>query len=402
MEQVRVVSCGNCRSLILTYVLSAATLLYLAFNVPAFSMSRLLPVTSSLSRFAECHDVLRNMLRGRWHQDVMTLEEVEKMRALYRETQGLMRYGQHTGDRCGMQVGRGYPDRYFRTMCDPDGDAPCCYDHVCRNMSLQQCTCPTCLHMRSPIYAEYATWRTLDPSCQPWNWSVSGLCQLLKNSTLVFIGDSLMRHLYTAFLLKARDNPVTGALQSNVSNDTRSACSGQHMFIRKRCRPVLDRDARLCNGSVLAKFFFLPSVKQARTIHKVVLGVPNSTRSMVFFGIGVHDFLKRKRTKTTLLRPLFKAMRSRQLSRPHLVWAGVHQLGMMRLPLKSSDGTGIRGFNQDIQHFLDGYHVPVFDTYNLTDNVMSLDGIHYGYGVNTMKVNIFLHYIHELKSLGKW
>ncbi|KAL8616008.1 hypothetical protein ACOMHN_014970 [Nucella lapillus] len=118
--------------------------------------------------------------------------------------------------RCGnLSVGDKHLN-YFKALCDPDGATPCCYNHVCRNKSIHECACANCEDMRTPIQAEYATWRTEDTSCQPRNWTMSDACRLLKNSTLHFIGESLTRHLYTAFLLVVRGNVQTGAFRPDT------------------------------------------------------------------------------------------------------------------------------------------------------------------------------------------
>ncbi|KAL8592914.1 hypothetical protein ACOMHN_050741 [Nucella lapillus] len=75
---------------------------------------------------------------------------------------------------------------------------------------------------------------------------------------------------------------------------------------------------------------------------------------------------------------------------------------MLKSALLTKNSNAARAYNKAIQQFLDLHNVSMFDTFNLTDNVMSFDGTHYGYGLNVMKVNIFLHYIQELVALGKW
>ncbi|KAL8592913.1 hypothetical protein ACOMHN_050740 [Nucella lapillus] len=157
---------------------------------------------------------------------------------------------QRPDNRCGnVNVGSTGMLPYFKALCDPDGAKPCCYHHVCRNKTIQECACANCEDMRTHIQAEYATWRTVDPSCQTRSWTVEVICRLLNNATIHFIGDSLMRHFFTAFLLTARGNPQTGAFRPDVNNDLRKMCSGLYMFSEKTCRLWVDTDTTICNGS---------------------------------------------------------------------------------------------------------------------------------------------------------
>ena len=106
--------------------------------------------------------------------------------------------------------------RWFRALCDPDGDNPCCYNNKCVNKTMEECRCTNCLDMRRPVQAEYATWQPVHPSCKPKNWTVAEVCRLLANSTLFFLGDSFVRHVYTALLLAVTGNDVTGAHKKDI------------------------------------------------------------------------------------------------------------------------------------------------------------------------------------------
>ncbi|KAL8616007.1 hypothetical protein ACOMHN_014969 [Nucella lapillus] len=124
---------------------------------------------------------------------------------------------------------------------------------------------------------------------------------------------------------------------------------------------------------------------------------------MAVFGIGFHDDLAVTSIKTRLLQPILQALKSDPLAPPHLLWAGLHSMGMMKSPsLKHQSNPEIRVFNRDMKQFLDQHNVSMFDTYNLTSNMMSFDGTHYGFGVNFMKAKILFHYIQELASQGRW
>ena len=107
--------------------------------------------------------------------------------------------------------------RWFRALCDEEGDTPCCFNNVCVNKTASQCTCSACYDLRRTVVAEHATWRPADATCETVAWlSVEEMCRLLKEWRLVLIGDSLMRHVYRALLMEVRVDEG-GALKRNVT-----------------------------------------------------------------------------------------------------------------------------------------------------------------------------------------
>ena len=174
------------------------------------------------------------------------------------------------------------------------------------------------------------------------------------------------------------------------------------MFSEKVCRLWLDENTTVCNGTVVLKNFHLLFARQAPDIHKAVLQLANVSRSLVVLGVGFHDQFAIDPIKDKILRPLLDILRSRSLRYPNLLWANVHKFGMMRTPLTKVDNSLVQTYNGAVQQLLQQYGVPVLDTYQLPDNVMSFDGQHYGYGVNTVKVSILLHYIQQLQAEGRW
>ncbi|KAK7494332.1 hypothetical protein BaRGS_00014435, partial [Batillaria attramentaria] len=139
----------------------------------------------------------------------------------FRQNQGVPPGFQRPDGRCGNVTLKDivpgmHPALWYRALCDPDGRTPCCYDNVCVNKPKEKCTCRNCYDQRRMIHAEYATWHAENPECQPLDLSVQQMCKVLDNSTLYFIGDSFVRHVYLSFLLAARSNDPTGAYMPNT------------------------------------------------------------------------------------------------------------------------------------------------------------------------------------------
>lgn len=184
--------------------------------------------------------------------------------------------------------------------------------------------------------------------------------------------------------------------------DLRPVCSGINMFTEKVCRHQLPYDVRACNGTLKIKLCYEYAVLFHHGIQRNILRLAKTPNSFVVFGIGMHNKFNETLIIDSLLRPLVQTMRAERVTWPKIVWAGVHKLGMMRTRNTTLGNDRVREFNRNIERFLARWGVPVFDTFNLTDNAMSLDTEHYGFGVNKMKVTILLHYLQQLRSLGQW
>ena len=115
----------------------------------------------------------------------------------------------------------GFQNAVFRALCDAEGPTPCCYNGTCVNRTQDQCVCADCLDMRSRIEAEHATWLPAQAQCRRRKLSVAEMCRLLANSTIVFKGASLVRHLYTGFLLTVTGNDIAGAQAKNIPKGKR-------------------------------------------------------------------------------------------------------------------------------------------------------------------------------------
>ena len=133
------------------------------------------------------------------------------------EEHGTPKGVQRPDKRCGnLAVGTKGRLFWFRALCDSEGATPCCYNYVCVNRTMDQCTCPDCIDMRRPLHAEYSTWQPTDAACRPRDMRTDEMCQFLGQANLTFIGDSLVRHLYTAFLLMMTGDDQAGAFKPNI------------------------------------------------------------------------------------------------------------------------------------------------------------------------------------------
>ena len=52
-------------------------------------------------------------------------------------------------------------------------------------------------------------------------------------------------------------------------------------------------------------------------------------------------------------------------------------------------------FNLSMEKYLSVHGIPVFDTFSLTSGVRSIDGTHFGMGLNMVKAQLFLNFLQE-------
>ncbi|BFY99553.1 hypothetical protein BsWGS_02593 [Bradybaena similaris] len=80
--------------------------------------------------------------------------------------------------------------------------------------------------------------------------------------------------------------------------------------------------------------------------------------------------------------------------RPRLLWLGAHAPGLLKSPrFAQQSSAGVEEFNAEITGVLRPWLVPALDTFSSSKGTVSVDGTHYGWGVNKLKVNMLLTYI---------
>ena len=67
-------------------------------------------------------------------------------------------------------------------------------------------------------HAEYSTWIPSHPGCTYHQHTAQEACDILKGMRIAFVGDSLVRHVYTALLLVITGNMKDGAMKGDVDN----------------------------------------------------------------------------------------------------------------------------------------------------------------------------------------
>lgn len=161
------------------------------------------------NRKEKCPDVLSSMTVGHWVRRPLTKSEQKEVDTFISVVRGGQNVSREDG-RCGnITIG---DKRGPRALCLANGPLPCCFEGHCRKMTVSQCQCRNCYDIRQQVHAEFATWQASDERCQPKLYTAEQACALLKNGTILVVGDSFQRHLFSAILLILRGNNTQGAL----------------------------------------------------------------------------------------------------------------------------------------------------------------------------------------------
>ncbi|XP_067652986.1 uncharacterized protein [Haliotis asinina] len=349
---------------------------------------------------SRCPDVSTGMTKGRWKPRTLTARERVTVDTFLKSVRyRVPKPMQRRDGKCGNVAYINF--NYVRALCNPEGVTPCCYGYRCTNKSPDECKCPKCYDFRNEIHAEYSTWEPGDPRCHVKNFTAQETCDLLHGLTIAIIGNSFMRSLYTALVLMLNNYDGKGVFRAGKPGDI--PCEGMYAFSGRACAAKLFGRLTLCNGTLNVEVSTIPSASRAKKFHEKFRLFLHKKNTVILVGIGVHDDFNFDKVFNDYIYPVVDMIRKRKASWPKLIWFATHKFGIMKSPMiPKQENSRVVAFNKRMSEALGKYHIPIFDTYNLTSGVMSLDGVHFGIGVNSMKVQMFLNYFLELKSKPHW
>ncbi|XP_059140387.1 uncharacterized protein LOC131928389 [Physella acuta] len=284
-----------------------------------------------------CENVLRDMLDGRWEKKAHSqqeLEEINKFLHISRSHHFLPYSLQREDKRCGNVSfdeleGRMNDLQWFRAVCDPDGDTPCCHNNQCVYLPEDECRCEGCYDMRQQIHAELATWRPSDLRCQMALFTnPADTCKALHNMTLYLIGDSLIRHVYIALLGLLRAHKPYGPLRPYTAPGLVEMCDRNFVHLQM-CMNYIDRDTWECDHQLKLKFLEYVKADQWELTLKAIDELRGKINSWVLIGIGIHDNFDTPNIVNKLLVPLLK--QASQSTWPRIVWSATHAPGLLKI-----------------------------------------------------------------------
>ncbi|XP_046554864.1 uncharacterized protein LOC124264168 [Haliotis rubra] len=275
---------------------------------------------------------------------------------------------------------------------------------MCQKKTTSECVCDGCYDLRTQKHAEYSKWIPDDKRCEVINFTSKSACELLKGGTFHFYGDSLVRQMFLAFIIIVKGDYRHGGLAPSATIKMKQECEGKNVFPFQKCRPNLDYSPRLCNGTVKAKFLFCGRLDMGgKAMTNELQNILDTPKSLVLFGSGLWRMFN-KTDNSNYARAIIDSVKSNTTRKwPKLLWSGFSGFGLWRTELvRGVTNENAQVYNRYMERFVGKYNVPMFDTFNLTRGIRSLDGTHFGPGVNFLKAQIFLNYLLELKNKGEW
>ncbi|KAK0065484.1 hypothetical protein Bpfe_004917 [Biomphalaria pfeifferi] len=333
------------------------------------------------------------MVQGRWSYRNYTIQEVEEVETIVRRQRSFHKIPevlQRRDGRCGNVNYEGL--EWFRALCNPKGSTPCCYNNICVNRTVNECQCEGCFDFRAKKYAELAEWIPDDHSCKIRKFqSKDEVCRVLGNTTIYFIGDSFMRQLYISVLGFFEEEDSKNIFVDNTSPAIIQKCDKHYRYIAE-CRHSLKHDFSECNARIhCEEMYSVTNVGQVLNAMKTLTGKNNS---WFLVGFGAHDSYNTDLVQKTLLEPLLSTIA--ELTWPMFVWYEPQAAGHLKTQRVPEQLNPRRmTFNAKINALMEKHNVPVIKFYNMTSQVLSYDGSHYGKGVNDVKAHILLNYILE-------
>ena len=366
----------------------------------------------------QCTNILSEMTNGHWRKknDISNYDLVNRARMdLYiRQNRFLPLRLTRDDLRCGTKfplVDRGFGYQ-LPALCNASGNTPCCNDVTGRcGSDISDCTCPECTNFRKIYSAELCNWES-NNGCKMTNFTSHAACKLMNDhvSSLVLIGDSLMRHFHNALMILFTNNPHGGALRKDLTKEQHEACSGEMQFVDagktvchgKISRQISEVESKsFCEGNVKFQYSFNESycIDYAKGALAVVTKHLNRRNAVILIGVGLHDGLSFERITKHYMEPILNLVQNKARSGwPKIIWVTTHAHGSLKpVEFRGSQGNDkVIEFNRRMKDYLEPQGVDVFDVFNLTLGLHSYDGTHYGPGVNMMKVQLLMNYLRAL------
>eukprot|EP00794_Sanderia_malayensis_P017695 gene17695-19463_t len=371
-----------------------------------------------------CKNILKALPQGEWKQrenvtykDIVAYSKVVMKMRLQKGWPPLLYHGD-------MRCGAKYPlprlvhtnntQRYhldIPSQCDLQSEAPCCRDDIgwCGKGD-EYCRCPMCTDYRTFVPAELATWKTSN-GCDIPKITTKEACNELSSrfSSATFLGDSLVRHLFTALMILLTDNVKSGGLRTDLNAKYTELCGGESQFVDSACHNKLaitwndvashvDYCSHLKqNQRPVISFEQTHSVKQAELAIQRIKQRLREPQPLIVLGIGVHDSFNHTKIIDEFLSPIVQLKKVMRNNNAEFVWLSTHSAGPLKpTEFRESQGNAkIKLFNAAMKEFCSRNDIHIMDTFNLTTGIHSFDGTHYGFEINRLKVQLLLNGLRE-------
>ncbi|CAH1801215.1 unnamed protein product [Owenia fusiformis] len=339
---------------------------------------------------------------GEWIKRSRQDKEMEKMIFMPSEAELTLPNGQ-CGDRETDNMTAGVPRR---ALCFPTSTKACCFKNHCETMTIDQCQCKDCLDLRTRLHVEKYVWQPSSKNCPITYYDTTSACNMFakrKVEHITLVGDSLVRHFYTALLIIISGNLEFGCMKPNTNPEKKKNCGYFAQFEDKTCQHLIEHSRKICNSTVTLS---LRSDSSLQTLKNSVNFIREKEGQVILFSNGLHNNLNLPKTKLAVHKYL-EALGSKIFKRnkmdtsnrtiPRMVFMSPHLPGLMKSPRYwNNQGTkSVTTYTTEMRKFLSKYNIPTFNTHAFTNHSFSFDGTHFGYGVNHQLAQTLLNYISQ-------
>ncbi|XP_057295215.1 uncharacterized protein LOC130623721 [Hydractinia symbiolongicarpus] len=358
------------------------------------------------SRSRECNSLnVTELIQGEWvpRKDLTPLyvKSVHAMNDYVRSKRGIRHVINLRNDsKCGWK----YPVKKYPGQCAANSSNPCCNQqkHECGH-GPEYCKClPDCTDYSNIIMPELMEWK--ETYCPLEDYTSLSTCDFLSKrySSITFIGDSLVRHFFEAFMIHVTDDAAYGALNYNLSSDVLSPCRDEMQFSETGCRLKLalewkdivnhPRYCRHAKNKIKASFFATHLFKQLPAVLEMFEERLAEERPLFLMYVGIHEGFWADRGWKLFLKPLIEQLKLNKTKKPSFLWLGGHTNGPLKLAAYARPQSSRKAFDYNVilSEKLAKYGISVFDYFPMTKDVYSFDGTHFGSKLNRMKVKMLM------------
>ena len=154
----------------------------------------------------------------------------------------------------------------------------------------------------------------------------------------------------------------------------------------------------MCNRQVFIDYHVdYGSVKTVSAIQHTIKAL-TYPRSIIIFGVGLHDDLEYKTVQRLFLSSLARLMwwGAGPSDWHQTIWVTPHLPGSLKPPrYKKQNTRRVKDYTQQTKEYLNHFHIPSLVTHDLTHGIHSFDGTHYGFGLNSQVAQILLTYLEK-------
>ena len=303
----------------------------------------------------------------------------------------------------------------IQSQCQPFSAHPCCREDIgwCGDGD-KFCRCKMCSNYNKLRYAELSSWIPKN-DCQIKQVNGDDACSYLQDAftSISFLGDSLVRHLFSALLMHLTQDRVYGALKTNQSRAVLEFCKAEGQFVDSSCHVRLAtqwsdirENKKYCSSTerkIRLSFTQAFSTRQTELALSVMKGELVEPRPLFLVGIGIHEQFNVTKVIDDYLKPILNLRDISNDSRPEIIWLNSHAAGPLKpLVYQARQGNqNILSFNRQLRDFCMRNDILVFDTFNITADVHSFDGTHYGSEVNLLKVSMLIDSLMKISKFGR-